>query len=283
MAISKHKILGFGEVLWDVFPDGERLGGAPANFAVHAASMGADAFLVSCVGRDQRGDEAIRMLQQRSVNTDFVSRCDKPTGAVEVALTDGQPKYTICEDAAWDHCPWNASLAALAGSLDAVCFGTLFQRSAASRQTLRKFLQLTREDCLRVFDVNLRQEFYDEETLLTSLGLANVLKLNDEELPVVAKITGIEAEPESASKALVAKYDLDLVALTCGSAGALLTNATEQNHCPALDVEVSDTVGAGDAFTASIVIGLLKLQAIETLNRNANQAAATACSRAGGM
>ena len=277
MAAAKHRVLGLGEVLWDVFPEGERLGGAPANFAVQAALMGAEAFLVSCVGQDPRGELAIRQLRRRSVNTDFVSRCSQPTGTVDVTLIDGQPEYLIREDVAWDHCQWNASLDELASSVDAVCFGTLFQRSATSLQTTAKFLQATREDCLRVLAVNLRQSFFGSATIERSLGLANVLKLNDEELPVVAEIAGVDPDPESASRTLLVKYDLDLVALTCGSRGALLTSATEQDHCPALKIELSDPVGAGDVFTASVVMGLLDEHPIKTLNENANQAAAKAC------
>lgn len=283
MDLSKHRVLGFGEVLWDVFPNGERLGGAPANFAAQAASIGAEAFLVSCLGRDQRGDEAVRRLGQHLVSADYVFRCDKPTGTVEVTLVDGQPQYRIGEDVAWDNCSWRASLDSFARSVDAICFGTLFQRSSLSRQTLRQFLQSTREDCLRVFDVNLRQDFYDKETVLTSLELANVLKLSDEELPVVAEIVGIDAEPRSASKELLAKYELEVVALTCGAEGALLTSVREQNHCPALEIEVSDTVGAGDAFSASLAMGLLQRHSLETLNEDANHAAADACLRSGGM
>src|SRR5262245_276043 len=217
-------IVGLGEMLWDVFPDGPRFGGAPANFACHAAMLGANSFVVSQVGADALGHQAVAALGGYGVNTEQVARSpDRPTGTVQVALDSaGKPRFTISENVAWDAIPWLASLAGLAARTDAVCFGTLAQRQATSRQTIRQFLEATRPDCLRIFDVNLRPPFVDPSTILDSLRLARAVKLNDDELPVVAALAGMSGSEIDMMRQLRERYDLQLVALTRGARGAAL-------------------------------------------------------------
>ncbi len=280
---QKPTIAGIGEVLWDLFPSGPRLGGAPANFAAHTANLGANAFIVSTVGDDVLGVEAIAKLQKQGISTEFISQNSKPTGTVEVILDSGQPTYSISENIAWDKCNWGQELASFAPTVDAVCFGTLFQRSATSRNTLCSFLNATNEDCLRVFDVNLRQHFYSEGIIVDSLQIANVLKLNDEELPIVAAAAQVVPDPLSAMRALQEKFSLKMVALTCGAKGSHLLTEKEHHFQTASLIEVVDTVGAGDAFTAAMVMGLVAGNTIDEINRHANEVASNACRTAGGM
>ena len=278
---SNPVVTGLGEVLWDMFPDGSRLGGAPANFAAHAAALGADAFLVSAVGNDPLGDQTIEMLDRLQVNHDNVARNSHPTGTVEVEISGGNPVYDITTEVAWDFCIWNHVLEQLAESTDAVCFGTLFQRSETNRETTKRFLNATRPGCLRVFDVNLRQNFYSNEMIVESLKLANVLKLNEDELPVVANAIGIQCHFELSPKEILERFDLKMVALTCGSGGSHLFTPGGHDFCAAEPVNVIDTVGAGDSFTAAVVIGMLGDQPLEKLHQTASQNAAKVCGQAG--
>jgi fructokinase len=283
MMSERWVVVGLGEVLWDIFPDGPRFGGAPANFACHAAMLGADAFVVSQVGQDKLGDQAVAVLRDRGVDTALVARSGhRPTGTVRVALDEaGKPQFTIGEAVAWDAIPWSESLGNLAARTDAVCFGTLGQRGVVSRQTIRRFLETTRPDCLRVFDVNLRPRFDDRATVLDSLALANVLKLNDEELPVVAAMCGFAGTDHEVIEKLRDRYQLRLVALTRGARGATLLNAEGSCECAAPAVQVRDTVGAGDAFTAALVLGWLRGCSLEAIGEHACQVAAYVCSQAG--
>src|SRR4051812_22280306 len=194
MAMSERfTVIGLGEVLWDVFPEGAKFGGAPANFACHAATLGAEVCMVSRVGPDELGGNAVAALRGNGVNADHVAiDPDHPTGFVKVELdAAGKPRFEITEGVAWDHIAWSDDLGALAARADAVCFGTLCQRGETSRRTIRRFLEGTKPECLRIFDINLRQHYYDEKVVRDSLGLANVLKLNDEELPVLSSLCGL--------------------------------------------------------------------------------------------
>ena len=279
---SNPVVAGLGEVLWDIFPDGSRIGGAPANFAAHAAALGANVFLVSAVGNDPLGNQTIEMLDQLNVNLDNVSRNEYPTGTVVVQISEGDPSYDITKNVAWDFCGWNHGLEQLADSVDAVCFGTLFQRSAASRETTQRFLNATKLDCLRVFDVNLRQNYYSDEIIAESLKLANVVKLNEEELPVVANAIGIDYEFASSPKEILERFDLKMIALTCGSEGShLFTPSGNSDFCAAVPVSVIDTVGAGDSFTAAVVIGMLNHQPVPQFHQMASQIAARVCGQSG--
>ena len=277
-------IVGLGEVLWDIYPEAAHFGGAPANFASHAASLGAEAWLVSAVGADELGARALDALRERGVRcVHLVQDLHHATGRVLVTLnTAGQASYEFAADTAWDHLAWSEESAALAARCDAVCFGTLGQRSPVSRETIRRFLQATPPTALRVFDVNLRQRFYDRETIHASLQLASALKLNDEELPIVAELCDVRAiTPREMLIELMCRYDRRLAALTRGPHGSLLISPDAEDECPAPHTFAIDTVGAGDAFTATLVTGFLRGLPLAEINRHANAVAAFVCSKNG--
>lgn len=278
-------VVGIGEVLWDMYADGARLGGAPANFACHAAAQGVEAWIVSAVGVDELGDRAVEDLGGLGAHVDIARDPVRPTGRVNVVLDAvGRPTFEIAPDVAWDHIPWTAALESLADRADAVCFGTLAQRSSDSRQTILRFLRAARPSVLRMFDVNLRQRHYDGATILHSLELASGLKLNDDELSTVASACGIPAASTMATlRALARRFDLRVVALTRGAEGAILVAGDAESVEPAPPVTVVDTVGAGDAFTATLVCDLLAGASLAEINRHANAVAARVCSRSGAM
>jgi fructokinase len=276
-------IVGLGELLWDLFPDGPRFGGAPVNFACHAAALGADVHVVTSVGNDDLGRQALDALSHHGVRTDSVAICDAaPTGTVQVAVdAAGKATFTFAPDVAWDHLHWSDGLARLAAICESVCFGTLAQRSAESRQTIRRFVGATPARALRVFDINLRPPFYSEEVIRESLDLANVLKLNNDELPILAAMFDMVGSDVEVLTRLARRFDLQLVALTRGPKGAILVRGAEVSEAPGLPVAVKDTVGAGDAFTAALVLGLLRNDPLEMINRRACAVAAYVCSQAG--
>ena len=281
---ARHVVAGIGEVLWDVYPDAAHFGGAPANVSSHASSLGAEAWMVSAVGVDELGDRALESLRQRGVACPQVSRDPRhDTGRVFVTLDSaGQASYECAADTAWDHLAWSDQLGWLAGRCDAVCFGTLGQRSPVSRETIRRFVEAAPRGALRVFDVNLRQRFFDQETIETSLRIASALKLNDEELPVVAELCGIRTTtPREMLIELMSRYTLRLAALTRGPLGSLLVAAGQADECPAPPTTTVDTVGAGDAFTAALIVGFLRGQPLDEINRHANAVAAFVCSQPG--
>lgn len=284
MAKPNPVLVGLGEVLWDVFPGAAHFGGAPANFACHAAGLGATAWMVSAVGTDELGDQAFDVLRRRGVECEHVARDPAhATGQVLVALdAAGQASYEFGSDTAWDHLPWSDSLESLAASCDAVCFGTLGQRSPESRQTIRRFVKATQQSALRVFDVNLRQQFFDRDTIVESLELASVLKLNDGELPVVAEFCGVRLGTETETLLeLVRRFDLRLAALTRGPAGSLLIAGDMVDEQSAPPTAVVDTVGAGDSFTATLVRDFLSGLPLDVINTHANAVAAFVCSQNG--
>lgn len=280
---KRFTVVALGEVLWDVFPDGPRFGGAPANLACHAAAMGADVFMVSQVGDDELGEKAIESLRTHGVNTDHVGRStDDPTGTVQVELDrSGKPRFTINENVAWDCIAWSDSLLELAVKADAVCFGTLGQRSEISRRTIQQFVAAVSRPALRMLDVNLRAPFYDREVIGQSLEMANVFKLSDDELPIVASMVGIDGAENEILAELARRYQLGWVALTRGQQGALLTDGTSTSRAEGRRVAVKDTVGAGDAFTAVLTLGILKGSSPDRINQRACQVAAYVCSQAG--
>lgn len=280
-----HRIAGIGEVLWDAFPEGERLGGATANVACHCAALGADALLVSCIGQDGRGHRARTFLEDHGVDVSALAVTpDHETGVVLVTVdAHGKPEYEIREGVAWDYIPWNPCLAETAHSLDAVCFGSLCQRNAASRDTIARFLAATRGDCLRVFDINLRQTYYSGEVIQDSLRRANALKLNDEELPYLAELANLQGSQEDILHGIRQQYDLRIVALTRGAEGSTMVTAEATSHRPAPRVEVVNTVGAGDAFTAAMILGLLERAPLDEINNRATQRAAYVCTQPGAV
>lgn len=280
--IVRPNLVGLGEVLWDVFPDATHFGGAPANFACHAAGLGGDAWVVSAVGRDKLGDDALASLSAKNVHTLLLQRNDHPTGTVTVTLDAAkQASYVFAADPAWDHIAWNQSLALLAKKCTAVCFGSLAQRAPESRATIRRFLQACSPDCLRVFDVNLRQDFFSKEVIEASLGLADVLKLNDEEVKVVAGMLGLPADEEAFVAGIGARHGLSTVALTRGARGSLIWHQGRFDEREAPKIAVIDTVGAGDAFTAALVTGLLRGEDLSLVHRRASDIAAYVCTQPG--
>jgi fructokinase len=279
-------LAGIGEVLWDVYPDAARFGGAPANFACHAAALGAESWMASAVGIDELGARALETLKRAGVECATVARdAEHDTGQVLVAIDlNGQASYTFAADSAWDHLQWSAALESLAGRCDAVCFGTLGQRSPTSRATIQRFVSATPAAALRMFDVNLRQGFFDRETIHISLQIASAVKLNQEELPKVAELCQIPGStPRQLLRNLVDRYGLRLAALTCGAEGALLIAEDEDSLCPAVSARVVDTVGAGDAFTATLVVDFLRGLPLAEINRHANAVASFVCSQPGAV
>lgn len=278
-----HVVVGLGEILWDLLPEGKQLGGAPANFAYHAHALGAQAYPVSCVGHDALGQEILDRLEVLGLDTRYVAvDPHHPTGTVDVKLDrDGQPRFTIHENVAWDFVPFTPPLSELAARADAVCFGTLAQRCEVSGGTIRSFLDATRPDCLRVFDINLRQSYFDEPTVRALLASSNVVKLNDEELPVVARLLSIEGAESDCLEELLTRYHLRLVVLTRGARGSLLRAPGAVSIHGGSPVDVADTVGAGDAFAAATAMGLLRGHDLNRINKFANAVASHVCSRPG--
>lgn len=281
--MSKYTVVGLGEVLWDVFPEGRRLGGAPANFAYHAHALGAEGRLVSRVGDDDAGREIIGRLVQLGIPAEHVSKDPAhPTGMVDIQLDSaGKPSYRIREGVAWDHIPYTAETARLAVQADAVCFGTLCSRCETSRSTIRQFLENTAPDALRILDINLRQDYYSNELIGDLLGHANVLKLSDDELPVAAKLLGLPADEPGFFRAVSEAYQLSAVALTKGGEGSVLYAGGRTSAEPPGQGDIVDTVGAGDSFTAALTLGLLKGWPLARINKLANRTAAYVCGRSG--
>jgi fructokinase len=280
----RDTIVAVGEVLWDLLPAGPQLGGAPTNFILHASALGADARLVSRVGDDEPGREALARLRARGLPTDLV-QVDRgaSTGTVGVSLgPDNQPRFTIHENVAWDRLvAEDADLNAIAAA-DAVCFGSLSQRTAAGARAVRRLVSAARPGALRIVDVNLRPPFVQREVVEASLGLANVLKLNDQELPVLAVMLGLGGGEREQLEGLLSRYSLRLIALTRGKEGSLLMAEEGCSEQPAVPVRVADTVGAGDAFTAAMTIGVLRGWPLDEVNREAAEVAAFVCTQPGG-
>jgi len=277
-------VVGIGEILWDVFPDGEHFGGAPANVAVHAAALGAESWLVSAVGRDARGAAALASLDAAGVRRDAVAELDgRATGIVRVVLdADGHPHYAFTEESARDHVPWSEAVARAVARADAVCFGSIAQRRTVSRATIQRAVAESRRARWRLFDVNLRQSWHDAGVLAASLGLSNAVKLNAEELPVVARLVGAEgATPEAQLRSLAAQFHLELAAMTLGADGAFVIAGGESYAVAGVPTTVVDTVGAGDAFAAALLVGLLRGGRLGEVCDRANRVAAFVCSRPG--
>lgn len=275
-------VVGIGELLWDLLPGGRQLGGAPANFAFHAQNLGAESSMVSSVGSDDLGGEILQALRDLNLNISFIQLNPRhKTGVVKVKLSGGIPEYTIKNNVAWDFIGWAPELKFLAEKADAVCFGSLAQRNTVSRKSILHFLKKTRPGCLRVFDINLRQNYYNREIIGESMELASVLKLNDEELAVVAEIFSFKGPDGIVLEKLMERFKLELVAFTKGSRGSLLKTSGQESFLKVPKVEVSDTVGAGDAFTAAMVMAKLKGKGLTEIHRAANEVAAFVCSNTG--
>jgi fructokinase len=290
--MESHLILGIGELLWDLLPGGPRLGGAPANFTVMAGRLGSHAAILSRIGRDDLGRKTVELLDPRPADTEFL-QVDPvhETGRATVAFKDGQPEFTIHEPAAWDFMELSGEWVRLAERADAICFGSLAQRSLESRQTIQTLAAQTQASCVRVFDVNLRPPFYSSEVLQESLELATVMKMNDAEVPLVLGLLGLPSFDAQAPGALRAGAErlleefptLRMVAVTRGGSGSLLVSRDGWHEHPGIPVKVADTIGAGDAFTAAMTHYLLRGADLATLNEAGNRWGGWVASQAGAM
>lgn len=288
-------VVGLGEALFDCLPEGRKLGGAPANFAYHTAQFGHESIAISAIGDDELGREIVETFNKVNLRH-VLPLVEQPTGTVQVTLDEkGIPQYEICLGVAWDNIPYTDEMNAIAKETKAVCFGALAQRSEVSRKTIQRFLETTPKEALRVFDINLRQHWYTAEVINDSLNLCNVLKINDEELDVVAPmLLGISTTPgkliaEDEEKTteicreLIARYDLKMLILTCGATGSYVFSADEKSWQTTPKVEVADTVGAGDSFTASFVAQILAGKSIQEAHRTAVNVSAYVCTQNGAM
>ena len=280
-------VLALGEVLWDVFPDGPRFGGAPANFACACAGLGGERVrvsLASAVGRDDLGEQARRRLTEHGVGTSHLAAVEAETGQVRVTLdAAGKASYRFIDNPAWDHIPATAGLLDAAAAADVICYGTLGQWANPSRDAIRAAVRAASPDALRILDINLRPPFWTPEVVRDSLPLANVLKLNDEELPTLAGLLGLSGTVEEVLQAVLTRYSYRLVALTRGENGAvLLDDRGGRSETAGVRVRVADTVGAGDAFAAAVALGVARGLPLAEVNRRATEVAAFVCTQPGG-
>ena len=280
-------VVGMGEALWDILPEGKKIGGAPANFAYHVSQFGLPSCVVSAVGDDTLGHEIIANFNNKRLNH-IVPVVDYPTGTVQVEIDQaGIPQYDIKENVAWDNIPFTAQLDELASHTKAVCFGSLAQRNVVSRKTINHFLDAMPQndpEQLIVFDVNLRQGFYNEEILRNSMERCNVLKINDEELVTVSRLFGYPGiDLQDKCWILLGKYNLKMLILTCGVNGSYVFTPGHVSFQPTPKVEVADTVGAGDSFTAAFISSILKGKSVEEAHKNAVETSAFVCTQQGAM
>jgi len=286
VASNTPKIVGIGEILWDEYPEGRQMGGAPANFAYHCQVLGAQSLIVSAVGQDEAGRDLQKALSAQSLDTSHVDTCPAyPTGSVSVDLDpNGIPAYTIHEPVAWDFLQSTPQLQRLASQADAVCFGTLAQRSPVSRTTIQSFLRATGPNCIRIFDINLRQEFYDRSVIIEGLSLATVLKLNEDELVILAHLLGLDGTTYDLLGQLATQFALNAVALTMAERGCIVRTEDAVVHLEEVTRgPVIDTVGAGDCWTAVLIMGMLNKDPIDEVAARANWQAAYVCTQPGAM
>ncbi len=282
MTPTRPLCIGIGEVLWDLLPGGKKLGGAPANFAYHVHACGAQGQIVSAVGDDPHGREIVDRLTDWGLSTDLIATASAATGTVTVRLDSKRiPEFIIHEHVAWDNIPLTDAAQQQVAVAKAVCFGTLGQRSEVSRNTIRALVKRAKPQSLKVIDLNLRQRYYSKNVIDASLRLANVLKINDEELETVGELLEVTGTPQEQMRELADLYQLTTVILTRGEAGSLILRDEEWFDHPGVPTEAVDTVGAGDAFTAATVIGLLANWSLEEISVRANQLAAYVCTQPG--
>lgn len=282
----ENLVVGMGEALWDILPEGKKIGGAPANFAYHVSQFGLPSCVVSAVGDDSLGNEILENLTSKGLNQ-LIARVPYPTGTVQVEIDQaGIPQYDIKENVAWDNIPFSDDLEAVAARTKAVCFGSLAQRNVVSRETINKFLDVMPQtaDSLVVFDVNLRQGFYNKDILCNSMTRCNILKINDEELVTVSRMFGYPGiDLQDKCWILLGKYNLKMLILTCGVNGSYVFTPGNVSFQPTPLVEVADTVGAGDSFTAAFIAGILKGKSVAEAHSCAVRTSAFVCTRKGAM
>jgi fructokinase len=274
--MEKFSVIGIGEILWDILPDGKQLGGAPANVAFHAQNLGADSTIISAIGDDKLGSEIKQVLRSRKL-INILNLRPKPSGTVTVELHKGIPGYVIHENVAWDEIMLNEVAKAELLKADALCFGTLAQRSVISRHAIRKALEMVPKEALKVFDINLRQNYYSRNLIRESLQLANVLKLNSDELVIVRDYFSLNSDDDIACSELIDQFDLRLVALTNGSKNSMLITKNDRSVISTPKTKTADTIGAGDSFTATMVMGLLNREALTGLHQKAVNYSAKVC------
>lgn len=280
----KHNIIGLGEALWDVLPEGKKLGGAPANFAFHASQFGNDAVAISALGNDSLGDEAVSEFQKKGLKF-IMPRIDYPTGSVPTTLDEhGVPTYEIKEGVAWDNMPLTPEMEAAARNCDAICWGSLAQRSTVSRKTINAIIGLTPATCLKIFDINLRLNFYTKEIIEQSMRICDILKINDEELAVVSRMFDLPGlSMEDKCRRLVEGFGLKMLVLTCGVNGSYVFTPTEMSYQTTPRVEVADTVGAGDSFTGTFCSAILAGKSMAEAHKLAVEVSAYVCTQNGAM
>ncbi|MGA2094820.1 MAG: carbohydrate kinase [Candidatus Acidiferrum sp.] len=282
--MKKFTTVGLGELLWDIFPEGRQLGGAPANFAYMTNLLGDEGVVASRVGDDALGEDARRRLEHLGLNTSYIQLdSERRTGVAQVEVdANGQPTFRIAAPVAWDYFEWTPAWQTLAQLADAVCFGSLAQRSAQSRETTYSFLNSIRTETTRVFDVNLRQSFYSAQILADFAKLADIIKLNNDELPTVVQLLGFPFhDQESAAEWLLHTFRLKLVCITRGARGSLLVSEYAKHQHAGIPVTVADTVGSGDAFTAALVYHYLRRDSLSTMNEAANRMGSWVASQIG--
>ena len=283
---NKRYVVGLGEVLWDVLPEGKKLGGAPANFAYHAGQfLGSDnTIAISALGEDRLAEETIEALREHGLN-DLLPRVPYPTGTVQVKLDEqGIPTYDIKENVAWDNIPFDDDIMQIAQNCRAVCFGSLAQRNVVSRETIHKFLDATPDDCVKIFDINLRQQFYTKEVIQESLQRCNILKINDEELVLIGRMFGYPGlDIENKCWLILGKYNLDMLVLTCGTNGSYVFAPGQMSFQETPKVQVADTVGAGDSFTGSFCAAILSGKPVREAHQLAVEVSAFVCTQNGAM
>lgn len=278
------KVIGIGELLFDVFPTGKKLGGAPVNFAYHVQQLGLESLAVSAIGKDALGDEIMSLLDEKDIKG-YVPRVDAPTGTVQVSLdADGVPTFTIMENVAWDLIPFSEELGKEASRCSAICFGSLAQRSAISHETISRLVKLAPKDALIIFDINLRQHFYSKDLIEESLRECNILKINETEFELVMPLLGSkETDYRKGSEWLMKEYEINTVILTCGAEGSYIFANDFVSFEPTPKVKVADTVGAGDSFTAAFCASLLKGESMKDAHRKAVEVSAYVCTQTGAM
>jgi fructokinase len=282
----KDIVVGMGEALWDVLPEGKKIGGAPANFAYHVSQFGLDSCVISAIGSDNLGREILENFTSKGLHY-LIDEVPYPTGTVQVEIDPaGIPQYDIKENVAWDNIPYTPQLETVAEQTRAVCFGSLAQRNVVSRETINRFLNAMprRDDSLVVFDVNLRQGFYTKEILCNSMSRCNILKINDEELITLSRMFGYPGiDLQDKCWILLGKYNLKMLILTCGVNGSYVFTPGNVSFRPTPVVEVADTVGAGDSFTAAFIASILKGKSVDEAHRKAVEVSAYVCTRKGAM
>ena len=283
--MKKFTIAGIGELLWDVLPDVEVIGGAPVNYAYHVTALGGKGIPITTIGRDDRGERALAELKKCGVDSRAISISDEfVTGYVAITVDEeGKASYLFPKELAWDHLMVNEYADNLCSTLDAVCFGSLAQRSEHSRRVIYGYLDRLRPETVKVFDINLRQDFYSRQVIEASLLRTDILKLNEEELPVLAGLLGMQGSSDQWLSAVIKKYKLKMAILSRGEGGSLLLTPDKSSEHPGIVTHVEDTIGAGDSFTAAATIGYLQGLALGDINEQANRVAAYVCSQQGGM